>query len=116
MSLVDRMKKIEREKLWQPQLLIEKELEAIRNSPGVEYDARARNGFIWASRARAAKDSNNLRIHLERIYSPIHGKRQKLREERADMLAGKFDDTFWDPIKKQLDVERKKRKLNDLKD
>ena len=117
-SLVDRLEKEEREKIWQHQLLVEKEIKAIRNPAGVEYDPRARDGFIWASRDRAAKDSNHLKTYLERIYQPrnIQRKRNQLAEELADILAGKSDNYFWDPVKKQLDSDRKKRKINDLKD
>ena len=69
---------------------MEKEIKAIRNPAGFEYDPRARNDFIWASRDRAEKDSNHLRTYLERIYQPrnIQRKKKQLAEERADILAG----------------------------
>ena len=100
------------------QLLVEKEIKAIRNPAGVDYDPRARDCFIWAFRDRAAKGSNHLKTYLERIYQTrnIQRKRNQLAEELADILAGKRDKYFWDPVKKQLYSEREKRKINDLKD
>ena len=94
--MVDSLEKEEREKIWQHQLLVQKEIKAIRNPAGVEYDSRSRDGFIWASRNRAANDSNHLRTYLERIYQlrNIQRKRKQLAEERADILAGKRDIYF----------------------
>ena len=90
---------------------MEKEIKSIINSAEVEYDPRARDGLIWASRDRAAKDSNHLKTSLEQIYQPsnIQRKRKQLSEELADILAGKRDNYFWDPVKKQLDSEKQKK-------
>ena len=116
-SLINRLGKEERKKIWQHVLLVEKEIKSIRNPAGVEYDPRARNGFIWASRDRAAKDSYHLKTYLERIYQPrnIQRKRKQLSEELADILAGKRDNYFWDQVKKQLNSERKKKEAQRFK-
>ena len=111
MSLVDRSEKEEREKLWQHQLLVEKDIKAITNPPRVEYDPWAQEGFIWASRDRAAKESNHLRTYLERVYLPrnIQRKKPQLSEERAEIFDGGKDERCWDPVKKTTRFRTKKK-------